>query len=222
MPQHEVTPRVDSSVAARHARNEPHELPERVPSHDSSSAMGAAMPLRLGMRFSRGLRFEQWVAIGRRVADRADASLWWLGDWLVFGSRMYGPRYERGIQLTGLDYQTLRNYAMVARRFELSRRRDTLSFHHHAEVCALTSDQQDRWLDRAEAEGWSRNELRRRLRVDRETKASSASTAVRVTVDPDTEARWRHAAKLSGSDLESWIVSTLDEAAGGVLGSDPA
>lgn len=223
MPQHEVSRRADYSVAPRHARDEPHEPPESVRSHESSAAMAAPMPMRLGMRFSRGLRFEQWVAIGRRVADRADASLWWLGDWLVFGSRMYGPRYERGIQLTGLDYQTLRNYAMVARRFELSRRRDTLSFQHHAEVCALPSDQQDRWLDRAEADGWSRNELRRRLRTDREeTKAPSASTAVRVTVDRDTEARWRHAAKLSGSELESWIVRTLDEAAGGVLGSDPA
>ena len=59
-------------------------------SHERGSSVGAVMPMRLGMRFSRGLRFEQWVAIGRRVAERSDASLWWLGDWLIFGSRMYG------------------------------------------------------------------------------------------------------------------------------------
>jgi hypothetical protein len=45
------------------------------------------------------------------------------------------------IVATGLDYQTLRNYAAVARRFELSRRRDNLSFHHHAELCALSESQ---------------------------------------------------------------------------------
>ena len=41
-----------------------------------------------------------------------------------------------------LDYQTLRNYAWVARRFAMSRRRDTLSFGHHAEVPALPEPEQ--------------------------------------------------------------------------------
>ena len=55
---------------------------------------------------------------------------------------------------------------MVARLFELSGRRDKLSFQHHAEVCALLPAQQDRRLDQAEGEGWSRNELRRHLRAE--------------------------------------------------------
>jgi hypothetical protein len=44
---------------------------------------------------------------------------------------------KEGIELSGLDYQTVRNDSMVARGFEMSRRRDNLSFQHHAEVCAL-------------------------------------------------------------------------------------
>jgi hypothetical protein len=96
------------------------------------------------MRFSSTFSFQKWLEVGRRVRIHEDASRWWLGDWLNYGKRMYGRRYKRGVELTGLDYQTLRNYAMVARRFEMSRRRDKLSFQHHAELCALSNEVQDR------------------------------------------------------------------------------
>lgn len=132
-------------------------------------------------------------------------------------SRTYGNRYKHGIEQTGLDYQTLRNYAMVARRFELSRRRHTLSFHHHAELCALSREEQDRWLDLAEAGRWSRNELRRRLRAERQPETTSTSPRLDVKVDLERQARWREAATRSGRDLTSWIVETLDEAASTVL-----
>jgi hypothetical protein len=42
------------------------------------------------------------------------------------------------------------NYAWVARRFELSRRRDTLTFGHHAELAALREPEQGSWLDQAQ------------------------------------------------------------------------
>ena len=44
----------------------------------------------------------------------------------------------------------------VAHKFEISRRRENLSFSHHAEVTALEPAEQDDWLDRAEAEKWAR------------------------------------------------------------------
>jgi hypothetical protein len=41
----------------------------------------------------------------------------------------------------------------VARNIQLSRRRDNLSFLVHSEIAGLsTAEDQDRWLDRAEAE----------------------------------------------------------------------
>jgi hypothetical protein len=76
------------------------------------------------MGFSDALPFDRWVEIGRNVRTHQNASLWWLGDWLNHGKRMYGRRYRYGVALSGLDYHTLRNYAMVARRFDLSRGRD--------------------------------------------------------------------------------------------------
>lgn len=179
--------------------------------------LSGAMPLRVGMRFGQTLDFREWVEIGRRVGLHANASLWWLGDWLIFGKENYSRSYKRGVLLTGLEYKTLRNYAVVARCFGVSRRRDTLSFQHHAEVCALPREEQDLWLDRAEAEGWTRNELRRRLRLERTGESSTTAVTVRLSTEPTRTARWERAAALSESELQQWIVNVLDEAANKLL-----
>ena len=181
------------------------------------SEIRGATPSRVGLRFAPVLPLESWIDIGRRVAAHSSSSLWWLGDWLVYGKYKYGRQYKSGIAATGLDYQTLRNYAVVARRFELSRRRDSLSFQHHAELCALPDERQDVWLDRAEVGRWSRNELRRRLHDDGIDGRSAHSCTVRVAVDAEKEAHWREAAAKASSVLEVWIVSTLDDAAQSVL-----
>jgi hypothetical protein len=172
----------------------------------------AAVPAPTGLAFDPLLTFDGWSAIGARIARHASATTWWLGDWLVYGQAKYGRRYKDAIAATGLDYQTLRNYAMVARRFELSRRRDGLSFQHHAEVCALTDAEQDRWLETAYAQGWTRNELRRRLRSQR-LLAAGSSRVVRVEVSGEREQRWLQAAEASGCSLAKWITSVLDDAA---------
>jgi hypothetical protein len=171
------------------------------------------------MGFSPSVDFRAWIEIGRHVGIHANASLWWLGDWLIHGRENYGRCYRRGITHTGLEYKTLRNYAVVARRFDVSRRRDTLSIQHHAEVFVLTPEEQDHRLDRAEAEAWPRNELRRRLRAERAGQAATTSVTVRLASDPGRAARWREAAALTDSELEAWMVSALDEAADRLLSS---
>jgi hypothetical protein len=113
-----------------------------------------------------------------------------------------------------LDYQTLRNYAVVARRFELYRRRDNLAFQHHAEVCPLSDHDQDYWLDLAAAGHWSRNELRRNLRASvRMSSQPEAVSVVRLPVDPSRDSLWRRAAKVRHMGLDAWIIRTLDDAA---------
>ncbi|MEU3597311.1 LmbU family transcriptional regulator [Streptomyces sp. NPDC006798] len=121
---------------------------------------------KTGMIFPETLSERSWERIGSSLRELSNSSAWWLGDWLVFGEAAYGwRRYREAIERTGLDYQTLRNYAWVARRFEHDRRRDTLSFAHHAEVTRLSPPEQDYWLRRAEQRKWSRNELRRAVRA---------------------------------------------------------
>lgn len=119
-----------------------------------------------GMTFPSNLPERSWERIGADLHELSNSSAWWLADWLIFGESTYGwRRYQEAIQRTGLDYQTLRNYAWVARRFEQHRRRDSLSFAHHAEVTRLSRPEQDYWLRKAEQLKWSRNELRRAVRA---------------------------------------------------------
>jgi hypothetical protein len=155
----------------------------------------------------------------------SNASSWWLGDWLAFGRMKYGRRYKEAISLTGLDYQTLRNYAVVARRFELSRRRDNLPFQHHAEVCALSDGDQDHWLDVAAAEHWSRNDLRRHLRAWARPSGPSEvlNVLLRLSVNVARQRQWQRAADMRHCDLEAWMIHTLDHAADLALdqGRDP-
>lgn len=98
--------------------------------------VGAVTASRTGMRLDPRTPFDVWEAAGARIGAYASASAWWLGDWLALGQAKYGRRYKATVAATGLDYQELRNGAVVARRFMLSRRLDDLSFQPHHEVCA--------------------------------------------------------------------------------------
>lgn len=138
---------------------------ERTPAH--RGAHGGIMVTRVGLELPATLEFGAWEQAGLKIARIADSSAWCLGDWLIYGQNVYAGRYRHAVAMAGLDYQTLRNYAWVARRFELCRRREGLSFQHHAEVAALSVADQDRWLDRAEQGGWSRNQLRSGIRAER-------------------------------------------------------
>jgi hypothetical protein len=167
-----------------------------------------------------GIAFEEWLSVGGQIARISNASSWWLGDWVIYGERAYGERYRSALDVTQLDYQTLRNYAWVARRFGASRRRERLSFQHHAEVAALPEADQDLWLDRTERARWSRNELRRRLRAEQRaalTIGDGHRGALRVPLTTDRERRWREAAAAADQELVDWVMTTADEAANATL-----
>jgi hypothetical protein len=183
---------------------------------------GRSTPTALHLR--NGIAFDDWLDVGRRISLIASASGWWLGDWLVYGQRTYRERYRAALDATPLDYQTLRNYAWVARRFEQRRRRSALSFQHHAEVAALADADQDIWLQRAERLGWSRNELRRRLGAARRRELSAATEetiVVRMQVPALRERRWREAASAANQDLIDWLASAADDAAVAALAPAP-
>lgn len=92
---------------------------------------------------------------------------WWLGDWLNYGERKYGETYAQAVESTGFDVQTLKNDAWAAESIESFRRRDDLTFGHHAEVASLAPDKQDEWLGLAEANKWPLATLRQQIRTAR-------------------------------------------------------
>ncbi|WP_438939756.1 LmbU family transcriptional regulator [Catenulispora rubra] len=184
------------------------------------------------------MAFEKWVGIGNYLSGVMSASSWCLGDWLVYGEATFTGRYRDAIELTSLDYQTLRNHAWVARSFPMSRRRDRLSFTHHAEVAALPEPEQDFWLLKAEQHAWSVKRLRREVRaslVERNTggvgqlpdeaqnvhqlpvragdptPATSAegTVSLSVSVPPDCLEFCLATANRLGLNLDAWVAQIL-------------
>jgi hypothetical protein len=95
----------------------------------------------------------QAQALQRDTSSRT----WALGD--LVNAIGWGDKREACAQ-AGIDYKTARNAASVAAKFEMSRRRDNLSFAHHAEVAAMPAAQVDALLERAAAAQWSVRQLR--------------------------------------------------------------
>jgi hypothetical protein len=118
-----------------------------------------------------------WVRQGRWLGAIARASGWWIGDWIRYGNARYGDRYGAAARVTGYDVQSLRNMAYVAGRFNPQRRRDRLSFSHHAELAGLSVEEQELWLDRTVAGALSVSKLRSELRQARQRAASRAALA---------------------------------------------
>jgi hypothetical protein len=179
-----------------------------------------ALTKRTALSLPENLPLDSWKQIGEQIHVISDASAWWIGDWLRFGRDKYPDRYKRAIGETSLEYQTLRNYAWVAGRFDASRRRDRLSFQHHLEVAALPQDQQDLWLERAEQSGWSRNDLRAELRCYRDDPAAQPlpMAAVQLRVPAERRQLWQDAAARAELELPEWMSAVLDLAAKTELG----
>lgn len=113
------------------------------------------------------LDLPQWAALGRRFGQIARGVQWWIGDWLRYGSLRWGERYVQASRITGYDQGSLRNMASLSSEFEVSRRRDGLTWSHHAVVAGLELRDQDAWLDRAELLRLSVADFRVELRAGR-------------------------------------------------------
>jgi hypothetical protein len=101
-----------------------------------------------------------------------DKSLgWWIGDWARAGEK-WGDKYEAVIEATGLAYQTVANAKSVAEKFDFYRRRENLTYTHHAEVAALPPERADELLSIAEKERWSVRRLREEVGAPAQTNGS--------------------------------------------------
>lgn len=125
-------------------------------------AAGAIGPL--GLTLPADMPWERYEALCRffGVVDRT--SKWAVGDLQLFGEEMFGEDAAQALAATGLSRHTLENRRWVCSRIAASRRREAVSFSAHSEVAALEPADQDVWLDRCEAGGWTVETLRCELR----------------------------------------------------------
>ncbi|MGN2638083.1 LmbU family transcriptional regulator [Nocardia takedensis] len=129
---------------------------------------------------------EEWLRHGGRLGTIGRAAAWWIGDWVNYGNIKFGEKYSRAARITGYDVQSLMNMAYVASRFSIERRRERLSWSHHAEVAALEPHAQDQWLLHAEESKLSVRGLREELRAERRKAAAAedGETAEASAMEP--------------------------------------
>jgi hypothetical protein len=160
------------------AMSAPSTTPRTVASRPRGTQSSAASPVAWAP--TREIDLSEWAAVGRRLGAIGRCGQWVLGDWIRYGNVKFGERYTRAARITGYDAQTLMNMVYVASRFEISRRRESLSWSHHETLASLEPDAQDHWLSRAESERLSIADLRTELRSSRRRpKAPSAETETR-------------------------------------------
>jgi hypothetical protein len=147
-----------------------------------------------GLELPADLTEAEWLAAGQALTALHGSWQWALGDWWAYGEHAYGDRKAlvESDDWTGPEYQTCKNIAAVCRCFERSRRRDRLSFSHHAEVANVsTSDPGKHWgadeyldwcLEPLKADPKARPRSVRELReeIARRTKPAVPSVLARV------------------------------------------
>jgi hypothetical protein len=101
----------------------------------------------VGLNLPPGLGFREWQECGRALGYARNTMQWVIGDWWNYGWDQYGHDRVQQADEWGLAVRTCQNYASVAGAFEISRRRENLSFGHHEAVAALTPQEADELLD---------------------------------------------------------------------------
>jgi hypothetical protein len=107
--------------------------------------------------------FEQWESVGEFIKKSGQSVQFWLGDWLNYGEARWGEKYSQALDATDYSLGTLQNVSWVANSVPSSRRHENLSFSHHQNVAQLEPEDQDKWLKKAEEEGWTVFEMRQNI-----------------------------------------------------------
>jgi hypothetical protein len=121
---------------------------------------GGVVEHATGFELPDALAADQWATLLRAVARDHASCRWKIGDLARHGEVRYGHMYDRVTAETGLSYSSIATAKSLAGKFEICRRRQSVSWGHHAEVAGLPVAEQDRLLDLAEQNGWSRDTLR--------------------------------------------------------------
>ena len=109
------------------------------------------------------MTYEEWEDEIKQVTKDRWETAWKLGALLNYGERMWGEKYAQALDATHYEYNTLAKFKYVESRFQGLRRRKKLSWSHHEAVASLPPKEADKWLDKAEANDWSRADLRSHL-----------------------------------------------------------
>jgi len=99
-----------------------------------------------------------------------------LGDALNWGEETYGQECYQYLEQLGYVDGTYANWKWVAKHVERSLRNENLTFSHHVDVALEEPERQEKWLNKAEEEGWSARQLRKEIIKDNIPKTDEVIT----------------------------------------------
>jgi hypothetical protein len=109
---------------------------------------------------------QEYAGLLATLGGMARNHQWWVGDALVDGEKRFGEdEYSQLVESADLEPHTLTNYRWVAASVEPSRRREDLSWSHHAEVARLAPETQTLMLAEAVERSWGVRELREAVAI---------------------------------------------------------
>ena len=163
---------------------------------------------RDGLEITTDLPFNEWRRLMELLLETNDRALWSIGDARLYGER-YGKEYAEALDELDARSRALPTGMRVARSFSADRRRQ-LSFEMHEVVAGLEEDEQERWLDDAERQGWSRRQLQFSY-IDSIARAPVPAISVKAIGELHTLCV--RAAEAKGMDPKEWALQVLERAA---------
>jgi hypothetical protein len=137
-----------------------HALPVIKPTFDLPKGVTLS---RTALVLPPDLAIEDWEAVGINLQHVESSIQFWVGDWWHYGFHRYGERTAvlkaKALCKLRWEFGTLMNWGWVCGKVETSRRREVLSFTHHAVVAKFDAKQQEYWLARAVQMKWSSRKL---------------------------------------------------------------
>lgn len=126
--------------------------------------VGALIWKPTGLQVDGIVTREDWEQTGKLLKQLDSSMQWLIGDLIVCGEDLKWGDQKTIAESFGFEYGTIRNYAYVCRKVEMSIRSDKLDFAHHQLVAALPVGKQIFWLNAAEkgddGKRWSVSRLR--------------------------------------------------------------
>lgn len=146
------------------------ELYQGLVAKKNDLVLGSFTLTKTGITVEGEPTFREWSKVGEFIQRAHNSSALWLGDWINYGENHYGEKYLQAIEETAYGYGSLRNIAYVSRKVPIDKRKDGLSFSHHCEVANLEPDEQEELLTTCEENGWTRQELRAKVKEYKRSK----------------------------------------------------
>ena len=128
---------------------------------------------RVGLSLRDGLDVSEWADIGDFLMRIREGILWCLGDYINFGNHEFGEKYGerlkqfgKNVEARGYSKKTLYQAAWVAKKIDISRRLETLSWNHHLAVAGQGPEDQTKFLQWADEKKATVEQLREKIRED--------------------------------------------------------